>query len=239
MTVCNKYHLEFLKALKKHAGEGTGLLKERMKADTGSNKASYSIKIPLLRKIAKDWIKKHPYLSLSEYTALLNSLYAGKSHEELSLAGKLLEYVPDLRKQLGPCLLNEWLDKVEGWAEVDSICQSNFTPDEMFTQWLRWRDVIKDFSSDENIHKQRASLVLLTKPVRESNDAKLMKLAFKNIDRLKQEKDILITKAISWLLREMIKNFRSEVKDYLEKNEDSLPRIAVREVTNKLKTGKK
>ncbi|MBI2314815.1 DNA alkylation repair protein [Candidatus Daviesbacteria bacterium] len=31
-------------------------------------------------------------------------------------------------------------------------------------------------------------------------------LAFENIDKLKAEKDVLITKAISWVLRSLIKN---------------------------------
>jgi 3-methyladenine DNA glycosylase AlkD len=36
-----------------------------------------------------------------------------------------------------------------------------------------------------------------------------------NVDRLKSEKSVLITKAISWVLRSMIKHNRTLVEDYL------------------------
>lgn len=94
-------------------------------------------------------------------------------------------------------------------------------------------------AKSEEISKRRASLVLLTKPVRDTYDERLLKLALGNIDRVKGEKDILITKAVSWLLREMVKNYRKEVEEYLDANEDSLPKVAVRETKVKLKTGKK
>ena len=54
-----------------------------------------------------------------------------------------------------------------------------------------------------------------------------------------KEKEVLITKAVSWLLRSMIKYYRNEVTDYLNENKESLPKIAVREVSIKLETGRK
>jgi 3-methyladenine DNA glycosylase AlkD len=63
-------------------------------------------------------------------------------------------------------------------------------------------------------------------------------LALKNVEKLKEEKDILITKAVSWVLRSMIKFHPDIVRDYLDKNADSLPKIAVREVSTNLSTGK-
>jgi len=54
------------------------------------------------------------------------------------------------------------------------------------------------------------------------------------IERLKIEKEDIITKALSWLLRSMVANYRDDVADYLEKNKDSLPPVAVRETERKL-----
>jgi 3-methyladenine DNA glycosylase AlkD len=64
-------------------------------------------------------------------------------------------------------------------------------------------------------------------------------MAFKNIDKLKQNGHILVTKAISWLLRDLIKHHRQKVETYLKDNENTLPRIAIRETRTKLLTGKK
>lgn len=238
-AITNKYHQEILKELKKHTGKGTKYQKEREKSYDGTTKLSYSIKTSIKEQITKDWLKKHSNPSFSKYLGLLNSLYQGKSHDEIAVAGKLLKLTPKLRGKIEPNSLNKWLDFVEGWAEVDSLCQSNFTAEEILERWREWQSLIISLSEDSNVHKRRASLVLLTKPVRDSTDSKLANLAFAIVDRLKGEKDILITKAVSWLLRDLIKNNRRLVKSYLEKNLDTLPKVAIRETRNKLLTGKK
>ena len=67
----------------------------------------------------------------------------------------------------------------------------------------------------------------------------MVKLALENVDRLKGEKDVLITKAISWVLRSAIPAQKDVIKKYLNLNMASLPKIAVRETLVKLRTGKK
>ncbi len=114
------------------------------------------------------------------------------------------------------------------WCEVDSLCQSTFIADEVLKRWKEWGKLLKRFVKSENISKRRASIVLLVKACRESDDSRLSDLLFENIEKLKQEKDILITKAVSWGLRELIKNHKNEVAKYLNENIDSLPKIAIR-----------
>lgn len=238
--ITNPYHLELLKKLKKYADKGTGKRKNQAGKDyVGTTKIYYNIKALVKEKIAKDWIKKHPKLSIAEYTHLLTSLFKGKSHEEILIGGKLLKLLPKFRKQLDPNLLDKWLENIEGWAEVDSICQSNFSAEELLLNWNNWKKLIIDFSLSGNPHKRRASLVLLTMPVRKSPDPRLSKLAFKITDKLKKENHLLITKAISWLLRSLIKNHRREVEKYLKENQDLLPKTALRETKRKLLTGRK
>jgi 3-methyladenine DNA glycosylase AlkD len=79
----------------------------------------------------------------------------------------------------------------------------------------------------------------LTGVVRRSSDARLRDLAFQNIDKLKSERPILITKAVSWLLRSMLAHHRDAVASYLEAHAPTLPSLALRETRNKLMTGRK
>jgi len=237
-VAAKKYHLQLLREIKKNAGKETKEQKEWLKKYMGTKKAYYSVKSETKNRLIKNWIKKHRDISLREYESLLNLLYKGKSHEEFGFASRLLEYLPKLREQINIDSLDEWLDNAEGWGEVDSICQSNFSSKELLANWEKWKKMILKFSKDSNIHKRRASLVLLTKPVRESADKRFSGLGFTVINKLKKEKEILITKAISWLLRDLIKNNRILVENYLKDNND-LPRIATRETKNKLLTGKK
>jgi 3-methyladenine DNA glycosylase AlkD len=232
----NKYHQEIVKLYASYQGNYSS------KHDSnyaGSRKFSYPISIPASRKLIKDWLKSQPPFTPAQYRRLLDSLSRGKSHSEFSAIGKLLEYCPKLRQTLDTEALDFWLDKAEGWAEVDSICQGNFTAEEILSRWPVWRKLIQNFAADKNVHKRRASLVLLTGPVRRNADSRLSKLAFENINNLKSEKHILITKAISWLLRELIANHRSKVTAYIKQNKNSFPKIAVRETQNKLLSGRK
>ena len=81
--------------------------------------------------------------------------------------------------------------------------------------------------------------MLLTAPVTQSHDARLLDLSLELIARLQSDKDKRITKAVSWLLRKGIKHHRKAIADYVEANSDKLPAIAVRETRRKLLTGKK
>jgi 3-methyladenine DNA glycosylase AlkD len=82
-------------------------------------------------------------------------------------------------------------------------------------------------------------LVLLCKPLTRSDDKRLQALTFQLVNRIKSEKEILITKAISWILRSMVNLHLIPLKNYLAKNKQTLPAIAVRETLTKLQTGKK
>lgn len=231
------YHRNILENVKKHAREKD----PRFNNETyfGNKDIFYRVPVLTARTISKQWIKHHPNISKDIFESLITSLFQGNSHEEKTIAGKLLEYAPSLRKQLPIALLDHWLDKVQGWAQVDSLCQGVFTACEMNAHWNQWKHMLTLFSKDKNIHKRRASLVLLTGPVTESSHKKFSQLAFSCIEKLKSEKDILITKAISWLLRSMIKHHKNQVAAYMKIHESTLPKIALREVRNKLLTGKK
>jgi 3-methyladenine DNA glycosylase AlkD len=235
----NRYHLELISEVKAHAKKVPQFQMEKFKNYVGTTKTLYSIGTEAERRIIREWIKNHPDLKPSEYIELLTSLFHGESINEISIASKLLESMPKLRKQVKPKYLDTWLNGVQGWAEVDSLCQSKFTADDLLQNWEEWENLLHKLVSNQNVHKKRASLVLLTKPVRDSEDPKLAEIAFANVDMLKDERHILVTKAISWLLRDLIKHHRQRVEAYIRDNINTLPKIALRETRAKLLTGRK
>ncbi|MDP3093763.1 MAG: DNA alkylation repair protein [bacterium] len=235
----NKYHSEILRELKKNLKKTTQANRDFEKRYVGTDKICYSVRTADKEKTAKNFLKAHKGLSTREFVLLLNSLYAGKSFEEVVTAGKLLEFSPDFKKQMDIWLLDKWLNLTCGWCEVDSLCQANFGAELILNRWPEWKALLEKFFQDKNIHKRRASLVLLTKSTRESADPRLAKMTFANIEKLKSEKRVLITKAISWLLRSLTKHHKKEVAAYLKKNQGGLPKIAVRETLRKLETGRK
>lgn len=233
----NKYHQEILKEIKEYTNKTSN--NTWVAKYLGTSHIYYSLSNPVKREIAKLWAKNHKDISIREFIDLLNSLYKDESYDEKAIASYLLLYLPLFRKQLNPKLLDNWLDYLSGWAEIDSLCQSNYRAEELLSKWNEWKFLLIKFSKDKNITKRRASLVLLTKVVYQSEDKRLSNLAFEIIDKLKLEKDILITKAISWLVRDLTILHKKEVEDYLKENASSLPKIAIRETKRKLLTGRK
>jgi 3-methyladenine DNA glycosylase AlkD len=109
----------------------------------------------------------------------------------------------------------------------------------MLADWPAWTALFERLSRDPNLNKRRASLVLLTGPTRYSDDRRFPDLAFAMIERSMGEKSVMITKAVSWLLRAMTIRHSDAVAAYLGANAARLPAIAVRETRTKLATGKK
>jgi 3-methyladenine DNA glycosylase AlkD len=206
----------------------------------------YDVSIPTLRTMAKAWLKTNGGIPDAEFLAVLDSLYRGKSYEEKVLASILLSYHRTRPKTIGPKLLDSWLEHLVGWAEIDSLCvfsssaaRRNFTDDEILADWSEWVRFIRKLSRDKNINKRRAALVFLTVPLRYSEDTRLAALGFEVIEKLKPERHIMITKAVSWLLRSMARHHERAVVAYARENRHSLPAIAVRETTRKITTGRK
>ena len=233
----NAFHQEILQLIKENSGTPTA----HTFSDSylGNSHPRYPINGPAMRKIGKAWMRSHKKLSAKEFSDLLTSLVEGVSSTEKVMAGILMDSATKEQRTFDPKVFDRWLDHLEGWAEVDSVCTGEFTVSSIPDQWKRWKPIVIKFSKDKNIHKRRASLVLLCSAIRYVDREDVAAIAFANIDRLKSEKEVLITKAISWLLRSMIKNFKKQVTAYVKENKDSLPRIAVRETLTVLKTGKK
>jgi 3-methyladenine DNA glycosylase AlkD len=185
------------------------------------------------------WLKAHKAWTPAQVLEVVDSLLDGESHEEKTLGALMVGYHVAARRAARPADIDRWLGKVNGWAEVDSLCQNVFAAEEMMADWPAWDAFLRRLARDANINKRRAALVLLTGPVHYSDDPRFHDLAVETIDLLKPEAPILITKAVSWLLRSMVDKRADDVARYLDRNEATLPKIAVRETRTKLRTGTK
>ena len=233
----NAFHKDILKLIQKKSGKP--MQDAFLNSYLGNNHLRYAITAPTLRDIAKEWVRSHKDLTSEELADVLTSLVEGESSTEKIMAGIILGYSAKSQRTFDPAIFDHWLDHLVGWAEVDAVCTGDFTITQLPSDWPRWKRLITKLSKDSNINKRRASLVLFCSPVSRVRDERLATEALRRIDKLKSEKDVMITKAVSWLLRSMIKQYRNEVEDYLDAKADTLPRIAVRETIVKLTTGKK
>ena len=205
----------------------------------GTNRRWHGLSNAQRRRILLDFIAENRDLPYAEWRDLCDSLYRGESYEERCAPQTLLARFPRYRRALPLPQLDDWLGCLDGWAEVDSTCQTVFSAGDLLADWDGWSAFLRALADDENVNKRRAALVLLTAPVTQSDDTRLLDLSLELIGKLRADKDKRITKAVSWLLRKGIKQHRAAIAEYVEANAGSLPAIAVRETRRKLATGKK
>jgi 3-methyladenine DNA glycosylase AlkD len=206
---------------------------------SGSGRPFLNVSAPERRELIRRWLKAHRSASDADLVSFAGSMFDGETHEEKTLGALLLGYSARARRASTPAMVDGWLGRLNGWAEIDSLCASVFSAEDLSRAWPAWRGLIERLSGDANINKRRAALVLLTTPTRASDDPRFAELGFEVVERLKGERDILITKAVSWLLRSMAVRHGAAVGAYLEAEAAALPAVAVRETRTKLRTGTK
>jgi 3-methyladenine DNA glycosylase AlkD len=237
IDMMNPRHHEILSLIQKHSGTPT----HHTFNDSylGNSHPRYPINNPTMRKIAREWMQSHKELKSGELEDVLTSLIEGESCTEKMMAGIMLGYASKSQRNLEPMIFDRWLDHLIGWVEVDTLCTGNFLKADFPGKWPAWKALVEKLSRDPNINKRRASLVMFCSPLGHKQHDEMAKIALEIVDRLKSEKDVLITKAISWVLRTMLKLHREKVSSYLKEKGQTLPKIALRETIAKLETGRK
>lgn len=205
----------------------------------GSGRPYYLVSLPDRRTLARRLAAAFKRAPAADLLAVVESLFDGVSHEEKTLAPLTLRYSAAARQAVRPADVDRWLGKLNGWAEVDCLCQNLFTADDLAGDWAAWKGLIDRLSKSSDINKRRAALVLLTGPVHYVDDPRFRDLALAVIERVKGEQPILITKAVSWLMRALADRHREALMAYMAANEASLPKVALRETRTKLATGTK
>jgi 3-methyladenine DNA glycosylase AlkD len=206
---------------------------------TGSGHPFFCVSVPNMRGIARAWLAGHRPQDAAALLAVIDRLFRGEHYEQKVLAAVMLGYSRAASAAATPAMVDAWLRHLTGWAEIDSLCASVFSADEMAADWPGWRELIDRLTRDPNINRRRAALVLLCTPTRTSDDPRFADLAFQVIGALARERDILITKAVSWLLRSMTARHAAAVAAYLDAHRAVLPAIALRETRAKLASGTK
>ena len=233
----NSFHHQILEQIKKSSGKSTA--HTFLDNYLGNSHFRYPISAPVLRRIAKDWMKDHRDVTAKDFASLLTALVEGESGTEKAMAGILLDYATADQRKFNPALFDRWLNHLEGWAEIDAVCTGKYSTTEVVNQWGKWKPLLIKFSKSKNINKRRASIVFFCSPLSRIESKDISQTALQIVDTLKAEKKILITKAISWILRSMVKYNRQMLEVYLKAQAESLPKIALRETLVKLETGRK
>ena len=197
----------------------------------------YGLRVPQLRDIARAWGRAHQQVARDDLVALVDSLWNGESREERMLFTYLLEHYKHLVPDLTRAHFERWRQSLDNWEMTDGLGW-------VLALWLledpdTRLDYLGELIADEDVWSRRLALVATTPINRGHTGFTIPDLTLELVDRVKEERHPMITKAVSWALREMTKTHLDRVAAYLEENCEVLAAHVVREVNNKLRTGLK
>ncbi len=198
----------------------------------------YGLRTPVLREIAGSWQRTHKEVAREGLFALVEAMWAGESRDERMVALELLKHYPHSISDLTWAHFDRWRRDLDNWELTDVLGLAVLGP------WLLGDldarlEHLWELIADEDIWSRRLALVSTVGLNRVRKDISFPPFTLELIDEVKEERHPMITKAVSWTLRAMIKKHTEEVIAYLEENRGILAPHVVREVSNKLTTGRK
>ena len=198
----------------------------------------HGLRVFEIRKIVRSWRSQHKDIDLDDLLALIEALWAGPSREERLVALELLQHYPDSIPQLTWEHFDRWRRDLDSWELTDVLGLGVLGVWVAADQERRARH-LWDLIADEDVWSRRLGLVGGIGLNRALQTVESATLVLEMVDQVKEDRHPMITKAVSWTLRALGTRHPAEVLPYLEANEDILARHVVREVTNKLTTGRK
>ena len=188
-------------------------------------------RVPKLRSIARAWARGNEDAPSIDRRKLMLSLWTAPSREEQLLALAVLGTIGASTEWRDFALLRAGLDS---WEPTDVMAKhvADFIERDPENRLHH----AADLSVGEHLWTIRLGVVTLS----QLNHRGLAKEMTPDvIDGVRHHRDPMITKAVSWALREYAANWPGPARSYLKLRSDELPAIAVRETRNKLDTGKK
>jgi 3-methyladenine DNA glycosylase AlkD len=188
------------------------------------------------RTTVRAWLRAHRDWQFDQIVALAEMFWFAHPRDSdipIELIGLSKRHIPDL-----PWIFFErWRNPLSTWDDIDGLGIYVLGP------WLASATASRAGKLEQLIRAaeicSRRLALVGTVVLNRRRDTAVPELTLKLVDRVAAERDPLITKAVSWALRELSKTHRERVAHFVEQNRDRLPAIAVREVRNKLQTGLK
>lgn len=187
------------------------------------------------RRVIRKWLRDHRTWPFATIVRLAELFWLGDPRDEaipIELLGLSRRHIASLSSSF----FERWRKPLCTWHDTDGLGIYVFGP------WLaadaaRVRTLQKLIQARDRCSRRLALVGTVT--LNRQGQTAIPQLTLKLVDAVAHERDPLITKAVSWALRELTKTHADVVKQYVEKNADRLPAIAVREVRMKLRTGLK
>lgn len=196
------------------------------------------VRVPELRRVARAFRVEHADAPWEEVLEVVDALWESDLQDERLLAILITGYyarrIPELRWEH----FDRWRGRLENWGLTDALATIVLGPWVQASMPARLRH-LRALVRDEDLWSRRLAIVATVLLNRGRKAPAIPDVTFALLDRVKAERDPMMTKAVSWALRELVKTHPDRVEAYLEENRGALAALVAREVKNKLRTGRK
>ncbi|MBI5212028.1 MAG: DNA alkylation repair protein [Nitrospirae bacterium] len=190
----------------------------------------FGVSLPLTDKIAKEFRKTNIDASQGHILELMRRLWDSEYHDEKRLGLRILQFYPEhLNISVMP-VLEKMLMQSPTWDLVDDI--SIHLVGTVLEKDKKALKYLKKWSGSENFWMRRASLISQILLFRQDKGDK--KLFFDSAERMLQEKEFFIRKAIGWGIREISKADPEGAFQFLMKIRDKASGLTLKEGAKRL-----
>lgn len=196
----------------------------------------HGVRTPDSRRLAREWRRANPATDDRLVLDLVEALWASESRDERMLGLEILCLHPQIVRDLTHDRFDRWRRAIDNWGVCDFVATRILGPWALSDPDDRL-GYLERLVGDPQLYGRRLGLVACVPLNRDGSSFGEWTLA--QVDRVIDERDPLMTKAVSWVLRQMTRHQAAEVRAYLEKRGERIAALARREVRNKLRTGRK
>ena len=175
----------------------------------------YGIRVPQLRKIAKQEVKKKN-LSIYDAYNLFEELWNSGNHDEMNLGIFILQ---NFKKKYD---LETWkfltkegtLNNLKTWDHVDALCTGILGW--ILTDNIQLNSQLKEYSQSKNPWIRRVSIVTQAPSIKKGKIQYTIHFA----EKLCYDDDVYVQKATGWMLREAAKKNLAQVQEFIKINKN-------------------
>lgn len=188
------------------------------------------VKVPLVRKEARAWLRENPELEREELLALADELWGRGVHELRSFAIDLAIFRLESLEQGDLRTVERWLREAKTWAHVDALAVQ--LVGKLLERFPGVARTLDRWSHDDDFWIRRSAMLALLLGLRQGGGDWDRFSAY--ADRMLEENEFFIRKAIGWILRETAKKRPEIVYEFLRGRIDRVSGLTLREGSRSL-----
>jgi 3-methyladenine DNA glycosylase AlkD len=171
--------------------------RDGMRRTVPSQHEAHAVRVPVIRKLAVEWLRAHKTAPGSSVLDLANALWETAWREERIVAMTLLGRRKDIVAGLDWSLIEGWSKGIDNWEHVDNMASLLTGPVLVARPELVLQ--VQDLAASEHVWQRRLALVTLIEVVRDDSawlpDLRAVAL------RLKGDRGPTMRKALDWARR--------------------------------------